>query len=155
MVPYGDRSRRSYSRSCYRYGGSLMSLFRPWKPDYSGIKERVPDFVESYFPQILHRPGKILTDVVGDVVYDFVSGSSSSSYQQNGGPGANRIRPINRISNYKVSCNSRTDAARSVFRTGGRRSGSKPRGPKGTLIKCPKGYHWDKKTGRCLRNRKR
>lgn len=37
---------------------------------------------------------------------------------------------------------------------GGRRSGSKPRGPKGTLIKCPRGYYWDKKTGRCLRNRK-
>jgi len=29
------------------------------------------------------------------------------------------------------------------------------RGPKGTLIKCPRGYHWDKKTGRCLKNRKK
>jgi len=34
--------------------------------------------------------------------------------------------------------------------------GSRPRrGPKGTLIKCPRGYHWDKKTGRCLKNRKK
>lgn len=34
--------------------------------------------------------------------------------------------------------------------------GSRPRrGPKGTLIKCPRGYYWDKKTGRCLKNRKK
>ena len=38
---------------------------------------------------------------------------------------------------------------------GGGRSGAKPRGPKGTLIKCPRGYYWDKKTGRCLKIRRK
>lgn len=111
-----------------------MLLFRPWKPDYSGIEEGVPDFVESYFPQILHRPGKILTDAVGDAVYGFVSGSSAQSYQQYGGPGT--------FSNYKAS-GPTTDAARSVFRTGGRRSGSKPR------KRCPTGFRWNGR--RCVK----
>jgi hypothetical protein len=36
-------------------------------------------------------------------------------------------------------------------------SSPKPRarGPKGTLIKCPVGYYWDKRTGRCLKSRKK
>ena len=29
------------------------------------------------------------------------------------------------------------------------------RGPKGTLIKCPVGYYWDKRTGRCLKSRRK
>ena len=64
------------------------------------------------------------------------SGSSSSSYQQNGGPETR--------SNYKASRNSRTVAARSVFRTGGRRSGSKPR------KKCPPGFRWSARLQTCI-----
>jgi len=40
---------------------------------------------------------------------------------------------------------------------GGKTGSPKPRarGPKGTLIKCPVGYYWDKRTGRCLKSRKK
>jgi len=169
VVPYGDRSRRSYSRSCNCYGGSLMPVVIPGHPmfnprGYHEIKqtrEVLVPFVIEEAPHIAAsvavnlgaraNPYVWIATVLAHAGYHLLSkyldsGSSSSSYQQNGGPET--------FSNYKASRNSRTDAARSLFRTGGRRSGSKPRGPKGTLIKCPKGYHWDKKTGRCLRNRK-
>ena len=64
----------------------------------------------------------------------YLSGSSSESYQQNGGPEGAETRPVDY----------RPGAARSVFRTGGRRSGSKPR------RKCPPGHYWSKKHGRCI-----
>jgi hypothetical protein len=40
---------------------------------------------------------------------------------------------------------------------GGKTGSPKPgaRGPKGTLIKCPVGYYWDKRTGRCLKSRRK
>jgi len=65
----------------------------------------------------------------------FHSGSSSSPYQQNGGPGTN--------SNYKASRNSRTVAARRVSAHGGRRKGAKPR------KRCPVGYRWNGR--RCVK----
>ncbi len=62
--------------------------------------------------------------------HKFVSGSSSQSYQQNGGPGNK--------SSYKPSGHTPTLGARSVSSAhGGRRSGSKPR------KRCPPGHFWN------------
>jgi hypothetical protein len=63
----------------------------------------------------------------------YLSESSSESYQQNGGSEGTETRPVEY----------RPVAARSVIRTGGRRSGSKPR--KNTWERCPPGYYWDGK----------
>lgn len=60
----------------------------------------------------------------------FDSGSSSLTYQQNGGPEI--------VSSYKPSGHTPTPGARSVNSAhGGRRSGAIPR------RRCPPGYHWD------------
>jgi len=69
----------------------------------------------------------------------YSSGSSSSSYQQNGGPGIK--------SSYKPSEHTSTPGARSVsFAHGGRRSGSKPR------KKCPPGHYsvWSHRKSRYI-----
>ena len=64
------------------------------------------------------------------------SGSSSQTYQQNGGPETK--------STYKPSGHTPTLGARSVNSAhGGLRSGSKPR-------YCPRGYYWDRARKKCM-----
>ncbi len=116
-------------------------------PEYPG--GQLHDFVTEEAPHILasvainlvaRNPyvwvGTMLAHAGYHLLSEYLdSGSSSSSYQQNGGPETK--------STYKPSGGSPTPGARSVFRTGGRRSGSKPR------KRCPTGFHWNGR--RCVK----
>jgi len=77
---------------------------------------------------------------LGHAGYHFLSkhsGSSSQTYQQNGGPETK--------STYKPSGHTPTLGARSVNSAhGGRRSGSKPR------KKCPPGFRWSARLQTCI-----
>ena len=78
---------------------------------------------------------------LGMAVVGLVEGSSSESYQQNGGPSAplhQRGQPAPLV----------VPAASSSAHGGGR-SGAKPRKRKS----CPKGYIWSPTEGRCIYNR--
>jgi len=131
-----------------------MPVLHPWVygPE---VNRKQRDLVDKYVPEELqHFAVTSLINLVARNPYVFVatslahagyhrwgnpfdSGSSSETYQQNGGPETR--------SNYKPSGHSPTLGARSVNSAhGGRRSGSKPR------KKCPPGFRWSARLQTCI-----
>lgn len=87
--------------------------------------------------------------IVGVPIYNLVEGSSSQTYQQNGGPSAT---PSSKKSKRgKGSRRSTVPAAKSSAHGGGR-SGAKPRKKRTSQPRCPPGYFWSYQKQKCVRS---